>query len=220
MKKVFVIVLACLIAGVSANAQTFAEWFNQKATQKKYLLQQIAALQVYIGYAKKGYNIANKGISAVRNIKNGDFNLHRDFFNALKNVNPVISKYAKVADIIAYQVRIIKQTKQTIQGIRETNQFSSEELAYCKQVFDNLLKECVKTIDELLMVITPGELEMKDDERLKKIDRIYSDMQDKYSFCSSFGDEMGLLSVQRLSEKSEINHSKILNGLPLTPKGE
>lgn len=213
MKKVFVIVLACLIAGVSANAQTFAEWFNQKATQKKYLLQQIAALQVYIGYAKKGYNIASKGINTVRNIKNGDFNLHKDFFSSLKNVNPAISKYAKVADIIAYQVRIIKQTKQTIQGIRETNQFSSEELAYCKHVFDNLLNECVKTIDELLMVITPGELEMKDDERLKKIDRIYSDMQDRYSFCSSFSDEMGLLSVQRLSEQTELNHSKIINGL-------
>jgi hypothetical protein len=213
MKKVFVIVLACLIASVSANSQTVAEWFNQKATQRKYLLQQIAALQVYIGYAKKGYNIASKGINTVKNIKNGDFNLHRDFFNALKNVTPKISKYAKVADIIAYQVRIIKQTKQTIRGIRETNQFSSEEVAYCKQVFDNLLNECVKTIDELLMVITPGELEMKDDERLKKIDRIYSDMQDKYSFCSSFSDEMGLLSVQRLSEQTEINHSKIINGL-------
>lgn len=197
----------------SANGQTLAEWTQQKQTQKKYLLQQIAALQVYIGYAKKGYNIANKGITTVRNIKNGDFNLHRDFFSSLKNVNPKISKYIKVADIIAYQVRIIKNTKQTLQGIRETKQFTTEELDYCKRVFDNLLDECVKTIDELLMVITSGELEMKDDERLKLIDKIYTDMQDKYSFCSSFSEEMGLLSVQRMGEQIEINRSKIINGL-------
>lgn len=203
MKKVFVIVLACLIASVSANAQT----------QKKYMLQQIAALQVYIGYAKKGYNIASKGINTVRNIKNGDFNLHRDFFSSLKNVNPKISKYVKVADIIAYQIRIVKNTKQTLQIIRETKQFTTEELEYCKKVFDNLLDECVKTIDELLLVTTPGKLEMKDDERLKKIDRIYSDMQDKYSFCSSFSDEMGVLALQRLSEQTEITQSKILNGI-------
>lgn len=203
MKKVFVIVLACLIASVSANAQT----------QKKYMLQQIAALQVYIGYAKKGYNIASKGINTVRNIKNGDFNLHRDFFSSLKNVNPKISKYVKVADIIAYQIRIVKNTKQTLQIIRETKQFTTEELEYCKKVFDNLLDQCVKTIDELLLVTTPGKLEMKDDERLKKIDRIYSDMQDKYSFCSSFSDEMGMLALQRLSEQTEITQSKILNGI-------
>ncbi|MBK6993318.1 MAG: hypothetical protein IPH34_16515 [Chitinophagaceae bacterium] len=40
-----------------------------KENSKKYLLQQIVALQVYIGYAKKGYNIASKGIATVRSIK-------------------------------------------------------------------------------------------------------------------------------------------------------
>ena len=201
------------ISLTTANGQTLAEWTQQKKTQKKYLLQQVAALQIYINYAKKGYNIASKGINTVRNIKKGDFNLHRDFLSSLKNVNPKISKYAKVADIIAFQVRIIKETKVTLSGIKEAKQFTAEELDYCKQVFDNLLDECVKTVDELIMVITTGVLEMKDDERLKRIDKIYTDMQDKYSFCSSVSEEMALLSVQRMGEKIEINRSKILNDL-------
>jgi len=213
MKKIFVMLGIYFLSFTSVNGQTLAEWTQQKKTQKKYLLQQIVALQVYIGYAKKGYNIASKGIATVRSIKNGDFNLHRDFFSSLKNVNPKIKKYSKIADIIAYQVRIINETKRTLQGIRETKQFTTEELDYCKQVFDNLLEECVKTIDELFMVITSGELEMKDDERLKRIDKLYADMQDKYSFCSSFSEEMGLLSVQRMGEQMEINRSKILNDL-------
>ncbi len=213
MKKVFVLALACLFASFVTNAQIVAEWLNQKQTQKKYLFQQIAALQVYISYAKKGYNIASKGITTVHNIKKGDFNLHRDFFSSLKNVNPKISKYVKVADIVAYQLRIIKQIKQTLHGIRETKQFTNEEFDYCKQVFDNLLDECVKTIDELFMVITSGKLEMKDDERLKRIDNLYTDIQDKYSFCFSFSDDIGILSVQRLGEQIEINRSKIINGI-------
>ena len=118
-----------------------------------------------------------------------------------------------MADIIAYQVRIIKQAKQTLQNIREARQFTTEELEYCKNVFDNLLNECIKSIDELFMVITSGELEMKDDERIKRIDKLYIDMQDKYSFCSSFGDEMGILSMHRMSEQIEINQSKIINGI-------
>lgn len=202
-----------LFASFSSSAQTTDEWLNQNSTQKKYLLQQIAALQVYLGYAKKGYNIVTGGINTIRNIKNGDLNLHRDFFNRLKNVNPAIHRYAKVADIIACQVKIIKQTKLVLQQIRETKQFTEAELNYCKQVFDTLLGECIKTVEELMLVTTSGELEMKDDERLKRIDGLYADVQDKYSFACSFSEDMGLLAVQRLGEQMEINRSKIINGI-------
>lgn len=212
MKRILLLATAGLFAFLSSAAQTTDEWLNQKATQKKYLLQQIAALQVYIGYAKKGYNIVSGGVNTIRNIKNGDFNLHRDFFNRLKNVNPAIRRYAKVADIIAYQVKIIKQTKISIQQIRETKQFTEAELDHCKQVFDNLLDECLKTVDELVLVTTSGKLEMKDDERLKRIDRLYADVQDKYSFTCVFSEDMGILAVQRLGEQMEINRSKLING--------
>lgn len=220
MKRILLLATAGLFAFLSSNAQTADEWLNQNSTQKKYLLQQIAALKVYLGYAKKGYTIVTSGVTTIRNIKNGDLNLHRDFFNRLKNVNPAIRKYAKVADIIAYQVKIIKQTKITIQQIRETKQFAEAELDHCKQIFDNLLNECMKTVEELILVTTSGKLEMKDDERLKRIDRLYADVQDKYSFACSFSEDMGLLAVQRLGEQMEINRSKLINGLPLTPKGE
>jgi hypothetical protein len=213
MKRILLLATVGLFALLSSNAQTADEWLNQKATQKKYLLQQIAALQVYIGYAKKGYNIVNGGITTIKNIKNGDFNLHRDFFNGLKNVNPSIRRYAKVGDIIAYQVKIIKQTKGTLQQIRETKQFTENELDYCKQVFDNLLDECMKTVEELILVTTSGKLEMRDDERLKRIDRLYADVQDKYSFACSFSEDMGLLTVQRLGEQMEINRSILINGI-------
>lgn len=211
MKTIFILLLLCI--SPFAKAQNWEEWTQQRKTQKKYLLQQIAALQVYIGYAKKGYDVANKGLTTIRNIKNGDFNLHRDFIGSLKQVNPKIKKYAKVADIIAYQVRIMKETKKTQQGMRETGQFTTDELDYCKIVFDNLLKECLKSIEELFLLITSGVLEMKDDERIKRIDALYADIQNKYAFSSTFSEEMGLLSVQRIGEQIEINRSKILNAL-------
>ena len=213
MKKILLFATVCLFASVSSNAQTFDEWFNQQSTQKKYLLQQIAALQVYLSYAKKGYNIVTSGVNTIHNIKNGDVNLHRDFINRLKNVNPAIRRYAKVADIIAYQIKITKQIRLTLQQIRETKQFTEAELDYCKLVFDTLLDECIKTVEELILVTTSGELEMKDAERLKRIDGLYADVQNKYSFACSFSEDMGLLAMQRLGEQMEINRSKIINGV-------
>jgi hypothetical protein len=213
MKKISAIALACLFIAKLSISQTTKEWTQQKSTQKKYLIQQIAALHTYIGYAKKGYNIASKGINTIRNIKNGDFNLNRDFFGSQKQINPKIKKYARLADLLAYQYRIIKKTKQVISAIQQTSQLTTDEIDYCKKVFDNLLDECVKTIDEVITILTPDEFTMKDDERLKRVDNTYTDMQDKYAFYSSFSNEMGVLIAQRIAEQYEINRSKILNSI-------
>jgi len=211
MKRIFFILL--LSYSSLCFGQNTDEWLNQKKTQEKYLKQQIAALQVYIGYAKTGYKIVNKGITTIQNIKKGDFNLHRDIISSFKNVNPRIKGYAKVGDIIAYQFRIIKQTKEMLKGARDAGQFTANELDYCSMVIGNLLNSSLDSIEELVTIITNGELSMKDDERIKRIDALYTDMQDKYSFVSSFSEEMGLLTVQRMRELHDIDISKKINGL-------
>ena len=213
MKRIMLLAIATVLCIGSVSAQTVDEWVNQKSTQKKYLLQQIAALQVYIGYAKKGYNIVSGGINTIRDIKKGELNLHNTFFSSLKTINPKISRYAKVADIIFYQVRIIKLVRQTLQSIREANQFTVQEIEYCKIVLDALLNDCVQSITELLDIITPDKLQMTDDERLGKIDKLYLDMQDKFTFCNVMSDDISLLAVQQLTEKAVINRSKLINGI-------
>ncbi len=202
-----------LLYSQSTFGQNSEEWLNQKKTQEKYLKQQIAALQVYIGYAKTGYKIANKGLTTVQNLKKGDFNLHRDFISSFRNVNPRVKGYAKVADIIGYQLRMIKQSKDMLKGAIEAGQFTATELDYCSMVIGNLLNSSLDNIEELINIITSGELSMKDDERIKRIDALYADMQDKYSFVSSFSEEMGLLTVQRMRELHDVYLSKKLNGL-------
>lgn len=212
--KIFVVVVAFTSAYLNyANAQRLGEWINQKATQKQYLLQQIAALQVYISYAKKGYNIVSSGLHAIRDIKKGDLNIHSTFFNSLKTVNPKVARYKKVADIISYQFRIIRQVKETMAYIRGTRQFTPEEIEYNRKVFDFLIQECIETINELLAVVISGELQMKDNERLTRIDRLYTDMQDKYTFCTVMSEDMALLAAQRMGEYQEINKSKLINGI-------
>jgi hypothetical protein len=195
----------------TAKAQTFDEWFKQKETQKKYLLQQIAGLKIYLDCAEKGYNIANKGLQTIHSIKKGDFNLHNDFFNSLKQVNPAIKNWSRIADIIAIQIKILKQTMDALSAIKEQKQFASEEVNYCAAVFERLLEDCLQDIDDLIFVTTSGELEMKDDERIKRIENIFLDMKDKYAFSSSFCDDMKTLSIQRLSEEKKIELSGVLS---------
>lgn len=213
MKKIILFLLLFVSAGNSLQAQTFAEWFQQKKTQKKYLLQQIAALQVYIGYAKKGYNIAKEGLATIGGFTRGEFNLHTDYFNSLKSVNPEIKRYARVTDIIALQVKIVQNYNRSYRRLNSSDAFSNDELAYIGRVFSRLLDDCDKTLDELITITTAGKFEMKDDERMKRIDKLYLDMQDKFTFSQSFSNDAVSLAATRIKEKTDIQTSRVLNGI-------
>jgi hypothetical protein len=212
MRHIMIMIFLVFI-GIVCEAQTAEEWFKQKETQKKYLLQQIAAFRVYLGYVQKGYSIAQKGLTAISSIKKGDFNLHTDFFAYLENVNPKISGYAKVADIIALQVRIAQIYKETHKQIRASGFYNAEEVDYISTVFTNLLNSCSTVTVELTKVITPDELGMKDDERLRRIDAFYNTMQENYTSAQSFATEAKYLTVQRMKEKDDVQTSRALYGI-------
>jgi hypothetical protein len=212
MKKLIIIVLLAICAR-GTKAQTFEEWFQQKKTQRKYLLQQIAALQIYMGYLQKGYSIAKKGLTAIGDFKNDEFNLHSEYFNSLKNVNPKIKNYSRVTDIISFQVKIVKTYHKTYLLAKKSNAFNVDEIAYLFRVFSRLLDDCTVTIDELITQTTSGKLEMKDDERLERIDVLYNDMQDKYTFAKSFSNQTIELAASRVKEKNDVQISRLINSI-------
>lgn len=186
------------------HAQTFDEWFRQKKTQKKYLLQQIAALKVYLDYLKKGYKIVDKGLTIVGDIKQGKFDLDIEYLESLKNVNSAVSGSAKVAAIIAYQRKIMVEFRRLKDSTNESDFLSDDEKHYVQEVYANMLRESELSLDELDRVLSGSEFEMKDDERVKRIDGIYVDMKDKFEFTKSFSNSTGLLIAQRAKDAQEI----------------
>lgn len=213
MKKCLVILSILITFGSAARAQTFSEWFKQKKTQKKYLVQQIAALQVYIGYVKKGYKIAQQGLTAIGDFKNGEFNLHQDYFNSLKNVNPSVQHYDKVAAIIALETETVKNCHNTFKHVRGSGAFAENEVSYISKVLRRLMDDCADITGELITLITSGELEMKDDERLERIDRLYVSMQDDYTFMKHFDSQISILAVNRHKEKKDTKVNQELYGI-------
>lgn len=212
MKTFFFTCIAVMTLGV-AHGQTWSEWFKQNKTQKKYLLQQIAALQVYIDYAQKGYKIAREGLTTIGDITGGEFNLHGVFFNSLRMVNPEIRNYAKVADIMALQAKIVQDYSRTRNALGGSDAFHGDELDYINRAFGRMLDNCEAVIDELITVTTDGQLEMKDDERMARIDKLYEQMQDNWAFCRSFGNRSKTLAVARMREKNDAITGRALQGL-------
>src|SRR5688500_18322702 len=169
-----VIMCAVMILSIKmAVGQNMEELLRQKETEKKYLIRQILAFKQYAGYLHKGYQVIKKGTDLINKIKQGDFKLHSDFFESLKAINPSIRNSSRVAEIFAYQLLIHKQAKSFLKSAMQNQELSKDEKMYAKRVYDNLMADCAAVLDELEQVITKGEFQMNDAERLNKIGQIY-----------------------------------------------
>lgn len=213
-KRAFwIILLTALMGTYTLRAQTFSEWFRQKKTQKKYLLQQIAALEVYMEFARKGYTIARQGLNLVEDFKSGEFNLHSDYFRSLAHVNPEIKQYARITEIMAIQYRMARDQHQTLKHLRQSGAFDGEELDLLTSVFEKTLYMVSECLDDLMAVCTTGTLEMTDDARLERIDLLYDSTMEHYGSYLQFRNESTRLAMARLREKGDIDNTRHLYDL-------
>ena len=205
MKRFIVIVFCFTMPCYISRAQTpnFKEWFLQKKTQLEYLLEQIAALKVYLEYLKKGYEVAQKGLSTIELITDGSFSRHKDYFNSLKQVSPVVANSSKVNEVLLIQQQIIGDFKNLLQDIRGDQNLNPDEIEYIQAVYQGMLITGNAFLDELTVITTSGEVEMKDDERLLRLDKIHEDVLHQYSFVQDFIACVSMLSVSRAKERSQ-----------------
>lgn len=204
MKKIAVLLVALCVFNQSMSGQ---------AKQRKELILQIAALQVYIDYAKKGYSAVSKGLNFIGDARKGELNLHGDYFTSLLKINPKVRNYYKTVEIISMQFKIMKLCRKTLADLKTADLFHGNELDYIERSFEKLLWSCNQTLDRLLVITTDAELELKDDQRIERIDLLHKTMLEDYNFCLSFSNEARLLSISRTADKEDSKGLSELYGL-------
>lgn len=201
MKKITLLITICAF-----SVQGFSQ--SQEVQQLLLNVEKLAQFKKILNDMYKGYKVLYKGYTTIKDISEGNFSLHKTFLDGLLQVSPAVRKYKRIADIISYQLRIVKEYKTAFSQFRQDKHFTAEEIDYLGKVYSNLFKESMKSLDELSMVITTGKLRMNDDERLQAIDRIYSNIVDQFSFLQEFNNSTAILAVQREKDLQDIEISR------------
>jgi len=189
---------------------------SAQADEIKQLLlniEKLAQFKQILSDMKKGYQILEGGYNTIKDISEGNFNLHKAFLDGLMEVSPTVRNYRRVAGIINYQIVLVKEYRNAYDRFKRDNNFNTDELSYLGRVYDNLFKESLRNLDELLTVITAGKTRMSDDERLQTIDRIYADMQEKLIFVRHFNNNTTILAVQRAKERNDAQTIQKIYGI-------
>jgi regulatory protein YycH of two-component signal transduction system YycFG len=199
---IFIAVMLCVLT--KAGAQT------QEATQLILNYEKLKQLEEILDNMYKGYKILTKGYNRVKDIAEGNFNLHQVFLDGLFAVNPSVAKYQRIPDIIRYQSMLIKEYKRAFNRFKSDPNLTPDEIKYLERVYSYLVKQSLRNLEELTMIVTANKLRMSDDERIQSIDRIYFDIENKLSFLRYFNNSTQVLVVQRAKENSEVGAMKKL----------
>jgi hypothetical protein len=208
MKKViifFVLVILCTETQLSAQ--------SEEAQQLLLNVEKLSQLKQILSDFKKGYTIVSTGYNNIKNISQGNFDLHKTFLDGLLAVSPAVKNYKRVGQIINFQISIVKEYKSAHNKFKSDGNFNIDEIGYLSNVYTNLFNESLKNIDALTIVITANTLRMSDDERLKAIDNIFNDMQDKLVFLRHFNNNTSVLAIQRARERKDAKSLKSIYSL-------
>jgi len=171
-------------------------------------IEKLSQFKKILSDMKKGYELLSGGYKTVKDMTEGNFSLHKTFLDALMQVSPAVRNYKRVGEIVEYQISIVKESRNGMNRFIKNGNFSGQEINYFEKVYGNLLNESLRNLDELTMVITADKLRMSDDERLKAVDDIYEQMQDKLLFLRNFNASSNVLALQRSKEKNDVYVSK------------
>lgn len=139
--------------------------------------------------------------------------LYDDYFQELWKVKAAISWYQRVKEIIQSQVAMVNEYKAAWALFRQDRNFTADELDYMYRVYTGMMKESLKSIDQLFLVVNAFATQMSDAKRLEIINTAADNIEQGFMDLKQFNNQNKMISLQRASEKGEIEYVKRLYGL-------
>jgi DNA repair ATPase RecN len=206
-------ILFSLVLSFAVGTTTSATAQSDEVQQLLLNVEKLAQFKQILSDLKKGYQVLKTGYNTIKDLSQGTFSLHKIFLDGLLQVSPAIRNYKRVADIIQYQLVLVKEYKHVFNRFKKDNNFNARELKYIARVYDNLFRQSLRNIDDLVTIVTANKLRMSDDERIKAIDDVFANMQDKVIFLRQFNNNTTILALQRAKERNDAINMRNIYGI-------
>ena len=152
-------------------------------------------------------------LTEIKDWVNKQKELYKDYFEELKKVKNAITYYHRVKDLIEDQAAMVKEYKAAWAVFRNDKNFTTEELNFMSGVYDGMLKESLKNLDQFFLVINSFTTQMSDAKRMEIINKAADKIEETFLDLKSFNNQNKAMSLQRSYEKGEIEYSRKLYGL-------
>lgn len=144
---------------------------------------------------------------------NKEKGLYQTYYQELARVKAVIADYSEVKRIIKQQTQLVGEYQRASRLFKQDQHFSAGELRYMDNVYDGILQESIRNLDEVITAINSFAAQMSDADRLEAIHRASLGMQQNLNDLRQFNSGNARLSLLRAKDAQDRNAVKQLYGL-------
>jgi hypothetical protein len=218
---VVLLVMCCVILPIKrSNAQIpVLEIIKQGITKViKAVDLKIQRLQNETIWLQNAQKVLENKMSELRLTEISDWvekqrTLYAKYFDELWRVKAALSYYYKVKGIIGKQAQLVDEYKAAWALFKQDKNFTTDEVNYMQQVYSGIMEESIKNLDQLFLVINAFATQMSDAKRLEIVTEVDMRLDENIGDLREFNIQNKMISLQRASEKGEIETVKRLYGL-------
>jgi len=224
MKKLLAVVLLALCFMVSpvqnANAQIPIMEIIQQAVTKVIVavdlkIQRLQNKTIWLQNAQK---VLENKMSELKLTEISDWvekqrAQYANYFDELWRIKAALAYYQKVKDIIEKQLQLVREYKAAWALFKQDKNFTVDELDYMQQVYNGMMDESIKNLDQLSLVINAFVTQMSDAKRMEIINEVDHNLDENLSDLREFNNQNKMMSLQRASDKGDIETVRKLYGL-------
>jgi len=138
---------------------------------------------------------------------------YANYFDELWRIKTALAYYQRVKDIIEKQLQLVNEYKGAWALFKQDKNFTADEMDYMQEVYNGIMDESIKNLDQLSLVINAFVTQMSDAKRMEIINEVDHNLDENLSDLREFNNQNKMMSFQRASEKGDIETVKKLYGL-------
>jgi hypothetical protein len=96
---------------------------------------------------------------------------------------------------------------------KQDKNFTADEMDYMQEVYNGIMDESIQNLDQLSLVINAFVTQMSDAKRMEIINEVDHNLDENLSDLREFNNQNKMMSLQRASEKGDIETVRKLYGL-------
>lgn len=140
-------------------------------------------------------------------------NLYSEYYKELQTVKQVITDYDEVKQAVTQQEELIKEYKTAYSLFQQDKHFSAAELSNMATIYNGILQESARNLNEVVLAITSVSTQMSDGERLATVHKADGNLQKNLNDLRQFNNNTMALSLQRVQNEQDAEMVKKLYGL-------
>lgn len=140
--------------------------------------------------------------------------IYKDYYEELQKVKSIIIYYQRIKEISSKQTRLIEEYERAWNLFKKDQSFKVSELEYMEKVYDGILEESIKNIDQIFLIIDSFSTQMSDLKRLEIINKAADQIDTNYNDLRLFNQQNVVLSLQRAKTDADAKKVKQFYGIP------